>query len=269
MSTENVVKEPAASPTASAIPTPLPSASPASAASPVGGVKPDATGAPATGAVAPTPEVKPAEPKVVPIEALHEERSKRQALDNQLAQLKAVLGDKFAYDANGNVVQINAPAAQPQQNQFAEEVEKAWVDDPKKAVRMEQMAALNWIDATYQKLEEQKDVLATKVSDFGQFERAVNKQLRSMTLEQRAQPGAVEYAYTLVKGRTPSNLEEQKKVWEAEYRAKQAAADAAQGIPGGTFSVPPSNGIKAPTNDQLKAAAAMGIKIEEYMGHVK
>lgn len=268
MPVENVVK-PAESPTppANTPPTPLPPVSPASTAAPIGGVKPEPT-EPQRPEAVPAEEPK-TEAKVVPIEALHEERQKRQALDNQMAQLKAVLGDKFTFDANGNIVQLGVPQQAPQQhNQVLEDVEKAWQDDPKKAVRMEQMLALNWYDSIHYSILDQKEEMASKVSDFAKYERAVDKQLRMLPMEQRAQKGAVEMVYALVKGRQPSNVEELKKQWEAEYKAKLNAADAAQGISGGTFSAPPSSGAAKPTDDQVRAAAAMGMKVEDYMRYV-
>ena len=263
MANEINVDKPVVSPTSpTPIPTPLPSGSPASPAS---SVKPDvkpAVVAPASGEA----------PKTVPIEALHEERSKRQALDNQMTQLKAVLGDKFTFDANGNAVLIGAPAVNPnvnpEQARIQEEVEKAWNEDPKKAVRMEQMLALNWYDHIHWSIEDQKALLAEKNPDFRNHEKEINNYIRRLPLDQRATPGAVELAYLVVKGKNPTNMDEARRQWEAEYIRKMQSGEAAQGIGGGTFSAPPASGVQA-TQDQINAAGAMGMKIEDYMRNVK
>ena len=263
----NVVK-PGESPTPPVIPTPLPSGSPASPASPKApeGVKPPVTGAPAAGAG------QAPEPKTVPIEALHEERSKRQALDNQMTQLKAVLGDKFTFDANGNAVLIGAPAvdpnANPDQTRIQEEVEKAWNEDPKKAVRMEQMMALSWYDQIHWSIEDQKSLLAEKNPDFKLHEKEINNYIRRLPLDRRSTPGAVELAYLVVKGKNPANMEEARKLWEAEFMRKMQAGEGAAGVGAGTFSAAPASGVQA-TQDQINAAGAMGMKIEDYMKNVK
>ena len=142
----NVVN-PGQSPTPPATNTPPNPASPASAASSKPeDVKPQGTGAPAAGA-----GDKP-EATTVPIAALHEERTKRQALDTKLAQLQSLFGDKFKIDEQGNVVPIQqaaasvAPQAPLTQEQFLKQLDKTWEEDPRKAVNMEMMMAINWYD---------------------------------------------------------------------------------------------------------------------------
>ncbi len=268
----NVVN-PGQSPTPPATNTPSNPGSPASpASSKPEDVKPAGTGAPAAGA-----GDKPPETTTVPIAALHEERTKRQALDTKLAQLQALFGDKFRVDEQGNVVSIQtAPAspASPQapmtQEQFLKQLEKTWEEDPRKAVNMEVMMALNWYDSLNSVLESQKDVVRAKYQDFGTFEGEVNRHLKKLPMDQRSQVGAVELAYLVAKGsKADSMLQSEKDKAVAELIKRIQAGEQIQGITGGTISVPSSTSGPKPTQDQVAAANAMGMKIEDYMKYQK
>jgi len=271
----NVVN-PGQSPTPPATNTPPNPGSPASpASSKPEDVKPAGTGAPAAGAGAKPPEIKP-DAATVPIAALHEERTKRQALDTKLAQLTAIFGDKFKVDEQGNVVSIQqAPAvATPQapqgQEQYLKELNKAWEEDPRKAVNMEMMMALNWYDSLNTALETQKEVVKTRYPDFGNFEAEINRHLKKLPMDQRSQAGAVELAYLVIKGtKADSLLQSEKDKAVAELIKRIQAGEQIQGITSGTVSVPSSTSGPKPTQEQIQAANAMGMKIEDYMKHTK
>jgi len=270
----NVVN-PGQSPTPPATNTPPNPGSPASpASSKPEDVKPTGTGAPAAGAGDKPPEIKP-DAATVPIAALHEERTKRQALDTKLAQLQALFGDKFKIDEQGNVISTQAPAVttpQAPQNQveYMKQLDKAWEEDPRKAVNMEMMMALNWYDSLNTTLETQKDIVRAKYPDFGTFETEVNRHLKKLPMDQRGQTGAVELAYLVAKGsKADSMLQSEKDKAIADLIKRIQAGEQIQGITGGMVSVPSSTSGPRPTQEQIQAANAMNMKIEDYMKYMK
>ena len=212
----------------------------------------------------------------MPIAALHEERTKRQALDTKLAQLQTLFGDKFKIDEQGNIVPIRetlaavSPQAPLTQEQFLKQLEKTWEEDPRKAVNMEVMMALNWYDSLNTSVETQKDVVRSKFPDFPNYEGEVNRHLKKLPLDQRAQNGSVELAYLVVKGsKADSMLQSEKDKAVAELIKRIQAGEQIQGITGGTISVQSSTSGPKPTQDQVAAANAMGMKIEDYMKYQK
>ena len=269
MATENVVKEPAASPTPPVNNPPLPSGSPAAPVSPeVGGVKPDPTpAAPATGA-----GQKP-DAKMVPLEALHEERTKRQAMETKMAQMESMFGGQYRME--GDRIVPNQPVQPPPQQssgdaEMTAKLEKLWDEDPKQAVRTEQMLALQWYDNLQSAVEAQKEDIKSKYQDFATYESEINKYVKRLPLAQRAQNGAIELAYLVVKGQNSRGSEEAiKKAAYDEFVRKMAAGEAIQGVPAGSFSQPPASPSNQPTDAQAAAAGAMGLTVEEYMSGIK
>ena len=267
----NVVN-PGQSPTPPATNTPP---NPGSPASPASSKPEDVKPAPGTGAPAAGAGDKPE--TTVPIAALHEERTKRQALDTKLAQLQTLFGDKFKIDEQGNIVPIRETPAAPAssqapmtQEQFLKQLEKTWEEDPRKAVNMEVMMALNWYDSLNTTLETQKDVVRAKYPDFGTFEPEVNRHLKKLPMDQRGQTGAVELAYLVAKGsRADTMMQSEKDKAVADLIKRIQAGEQIQGITGGTISVPSSTSGPKPSSDQMAAANAMGMKIEDYMKHQK
>jgi hypothetical protein len=264
----NVVK-PGESPTPPVTNTPPNSGSPASPAS---GTAPAPAGTVAP--AAPAAGVKPPE-STVPIAALHEERAKRQNADAKIAQLQALFGDKFKLDEQGNIIPLQtAPATgTPASNDdFRKQLDKTWEEDPRKAVGMEMMMALNWYDNINNSVSFQKGIVTAKYPDFKQLESEVDAQIKKLPLGDRSQPGAVELAYLVVKGQKSDSITQtatQKAVEDLLRRIQ--AGEQIQGLNAGTFSAPPSaggTGVK-PTQDQTNAAAAMGMSIEDYMKYVK
>jgi len=277
MAEQTNVVNPGQSPTPPATSTPSNPGSPASpASSKPEDVKPQGTQAPAQQAAGDKPpETKP-DTTTVPIAALHEERQKRQTADAKLAQLTALFGDKFKIDEQGNIVPIQqtpgspTPQAPQTQEQYVKELNKAWEEDPRKAVNMEMMMALNWYDSLTTSIETQKDVVRAKYPDFGNFENEVSRHLKKLPMDQRAQAGAVELAYLVAKGsKADSMLQSEKDKAVAELIKRIQAGEQIQGITGGTVSVPSSTSGPKPTSEQIQAANAMGMKIEDYMKYSK
>lgn len=250
------------------MPEPLPGTLPPAA--PV----PAATPAPATpGAGAPaTPQVPPAAPGVapvnppagmVPISALHDERTKRQELAAEVERLRA---------------QVSAPPQMqlPQQQQNISQVdpkvelERLWDTDPRKAVQVEIMYAMDWRDRVDASLNQQADQMATKFSDFNNYRSAAMSYVRSLPAHTRGQQGLIEAAYYMLRGQSVDSVW---KTREAElierYRRGEIPAAALQ-QPAGTFTAPPAQpGSVTLTQDQINAANAMGLRPEEYAAHIK
>ena len=99
---------------------------------------------------------------LVPLPALQEERSKRQALEAEVAELKRM---------------VTAPQYQqtPQQVQPdpKAELEKLWENDPRKAIQVEIMYAMDWRDRIDASLEVQADQMARKYPDFNNSENPI------------------------------------------------------------------------------------------------
>lgn len=219
---------------------------------PAGAPKPADSQAPAQGA------------QTVPISALMEEREKRQSLQSEIEQLRA---------------QISAPPSQPQQQQqpqqtqsyeqYQQEMDKLWESDPRKAVQAEIYTALTWRDNVEAQVDHQKVIVGQKYQDYNDYAGEVNAYLRTLPLQERARPGVVELAYYLVRGQKVDNIVDKTRAQiEEEMRRKFEAGNLTQGIPGG--GIPggtPEGGIQL-TDDQRKAAMAMGMSEADYAKNI-
>lgn len=227
---------------------------------PEGGVKPP-EGKPGTG----TPQVTPPTEGMVPHGALHEEREKRKESDAKLEQIKLLYGDKIRFDHMGNVVAPEpvTPATNVQSpSDIQKRVEELWESDPKQAVRMEIGMAINWLDQQTAQVDIQRDNARSKYTDFSKWESEISSYLRRLPLQQRTQPGIIDLAYRYVKG---DKIDDILKEQQAELARKYASGEAVQGLGPGTATgvpIPPGTG---PTADQITAANAMGMSIEDYM----
>jgi len=241
---------------------------------PSGAVSPDPTGGnPAT----PTPEAnKPGEPspeatpegaaptsaiKEVPITALHEERDKRQALETEVANLR------MQQEALQQQQYQQPQQQQQQQVDPREELEKKWEEDPKQAVRMEIMYAMDWRDRIDSNLEVQADQLARKYPDFNTYRSTSLGQVRSLPLNQRGGQGILEAAYFMVRGQnTDKIVKDQETELLEKYRRGEISA---QGLatPPGSFSSPAPVSGTAATQEQINVAEVMGMSVEDYMAN--
>jgi hypothetical protein len=187
---------------------------------------------------------------------LHEERSKRQALEQEMSLLRQQQA----------AVSPQAPIQQPQQEQAAalrKEIDELWDSDPKKAVQAEIMVALDWRDRVDASMDVEADSLASKYSDFGQYRSAAQGYIRGLPLEQRSKPGIMELAYFVVRGQNVDTLmESQRNDLIQQYQNGELAASLTQ-APAGTVTPAPVAGTVL-TEDQSKAAAMMGLSPEDY-----
>ena len=241
---------------------------------PVGNAAPTPSGG--TPPVTPPEAIKPGQPspgqqgvppasaqKEVPITALHEERDKRQALESEVADLKRMVSE-----GQQNQYQQNHQQQQPQHDAKAE-LEQLWEEDPKKAVRVEIMYAMDWRDRVDSGLEWQADELARRYPDFNNYRSTALGQVRSLPLNQRGGQGILEAAYFMVRGQNTDQIVKQQEADLLErYRRGELNA---QGLatPPGSFSTPaPISGVAA-TQEQINVAGAMGMTVDEYMNNIQ
>jgi len=144
-----------------------------------------------------------------------------------------------------------------------------WEDEPKKAVRMEIMYAMDWRDRIDSGLEKQADDLSRQYPDFNTYRSTALGQVRSLPLNQRGGQGILEAAYFMVRGQ---NTDKIVKDQEAELLERYKRGDlSASGLatPPGSFSAPPPVEGTPATQEQINVADAMGMTIEDYMGAQK
>ena len=239
-------------------------------------IDPNATPAADAGAT-PTPEAgsgdtgaQPGnEQKTVPLAALHEEREKARSMRVELDALKANLANSFQ-NQQQNQHQYNPMQQQQQQqvqpNNQHQQLEQMWEQDPKRAVQTEIQMALQWYDKSNTQLDSQEDSLAGQHPDFNNYRSEVRKYLRTLSPNQRSQPGVVELAYYVVKGQKVDGLVEQS---NQALIDKIKAGEQVQGFTG-TVGSPAVPAKQVPlTHDQKNAAMAMGMTPDEYMKNVR
>jgi hypothetical protein len=208
--------------------------------------------------------------KTVPLAALHEERQKRQELQAELEVLRQLAGDSVLFDINGKPVQAHPGQRQPQQQQqpdqpqtqAAQELEKLWETDPRKAVQVEIMAAMSWRDNMEVQVDNQILAASQKYSDYKEYDNTVRQYIRALPLEQRSRPGVVDLAYFVVKGQNSTNAVERAK---AEMLKKYQTGQQAQGLGPGTMAAQPKPKTPQLSEEQKKVAEAMGLTEEQYM----
>ena len=204
----------------------------------------------------------PGEPKgeTVPLAALMDERGKRQTLEAEVTLMKQqqqVPGQQMP----------GTPMQQPPNNQM-EEIDKLWDTDPRKGVQAEIMMAINWFDQTNNAIDHQADALSGKYADFSKWRSDATRYVRGLPLNQRSQQGVLEMAYFIVRGQNVDGiLKQQNDDLMAKFQTGELAGMIS--TPPGTVGSPaPVAGVQA-TQDQVTAATAMGMTIEDYMSNVK
>jgi len=253
---------------------------PAQPAKPAAEVKPGQPAPAAIGAT-PTPGAKPDEsqPSMVPLAALQEERNKRQGLQAELEALRKVAGGNMLFDINGNPVSAQSQqgyqppqqgyqpvqqAPQPQED-LRKKLDEMWESDPRKAVQTEMMMAFQYYDRVNGDLDRAVDDLSSKYSDFGDYRADVLRYSRSLPMEQRSAP-VMEAAYFFIKGQRANGLIDRER---QEILRKIQAGENVQGLtPGVGSPLQPENKGKL-SEDQLRAASAMGMTPEDYLKNVR
>lgn len=221
--------------------------------------------APNPGASTVPPVVKPEEPKVVPITALHEERTKRQELESEIAQLKQNVAGIQQNQAAPQAPQ--QPQADP--NEVRKQIEELWETDPKKAVQAEIMVALDWRDRMDATMDREADSLSGKYADFNNYRTQAQNYIRSLPLEQRAKHGVMELAYFIVRGQNVDSIvEQQKNELYQKFQAGEIAGNTVN-IPPGSYAPTPATGQVQLNEDQLKVASMMNLTPEAYASAIQ
>lgn len=211
-----------------------------------------------------TPNVAKPGDGLVPLPALQEERSKRQALESEVAELKRMVQQ-----------QQHPQQFQPQQQQFVDpqvqrkqELEKMWEEDPRKAVQTEIMYAMEYRDYVEANLEQQADYLAKQYPDFNNYRSSVLAQIRSLPLGQRGNPGVLEASYFMVRGQNLDTLLSQREADMMEKYRRGEISASQLGVPQGTSSASfQPTGVQL-SDEQRKVARAMGMSEEGYAKHM-
>jgi len=212
----------------------------------------------------PSPGAKP-DTGSVPITALHEERTKRQSLEREVEQLREAVTQR-AYEQQ-NHYQPQQQAPQPNQGFTQEQMNQMWEDNPRQAVQVEIMQHAAWRDAIEASVSQQAAQLQSKYSDFNDYRQTAETYVRSLPLEQRANPRVMETAYFIVRGQNVDKVLEKQK--ETLYQQFQQGGPAGVSMPAaGTYSAPPAQPGVQLTPEQLTAAAAMGLTPEAYAGSI-
>lgn len=215
--------------------------------------------------------------KKVPLQALHEEREKRQSLQAELEALK-------------EQVQGMNQFQQPQQNQYGQpqqqqydpaiglqgrgntqygQLDELWETDPRKAMQTELMMGFTWYDKVQQKVNSQADVIAQKDPNFNKIRSKVMNYVNRLPIQQRGQDGIVDLAYNAVRGQNMDTLvNEQVQKRQAEIMEKIKRGEQVQGIDTGTSSAPPKQPQEA-TDEQKKMAANMNMSVEDYLKYAR
>ncbi len=247
---------------------PVPAAAPGAAippASPAPALpaQPTPAAAPRPGAPATPAPAQPAAP-TVPLSALQEEREKRQQLQTELDRLR-----------NPQPQQFQQPPVQQQYVPIAQidpkaELEKLWDTDPKQAVRVEIMYAMDWRDRVENNLNLQADQLAQRFPDFNNFRSQALSYVRTLPAHQRGAPGIIEASYQMLRGQNVDQILQQREAeWMARVQRGEITAQQLQQPAGGGYSAPPATGGPGLTAEQIAAAGAMRMDPNEYAKHIK
>jgi len=205
--------------------------------------------------------------QTVPLAALHEEREKRQALQAEVEQLKNLV-QQSVYQQPQQQQQYQAPQPQQQvQNPAHQELERLWESDPRKAVQGEILLAMDWYDRINAGLDSQADQLSQKHPDFNNYRSQAYQYMRSLPLTQRSNPGALELAYFVVRGRNTDSIVKSR---EQELYQQFQQNPAQFQTPPGMSSQPqvPQGGVQL-TDEQRAVAAVMGMSEDEYARNIQ
>jgi len=214
----------------------------------------------------------PANVSTVPITALHEERDKRQALQAKFDRLSQM---GVTFDAYGSPVLPRAQA--PQQtvdsgtnvvnNTYAQELDKTWEEDPRKAVQMEINAAMTYFDSVGSAVEMQMEEVRSKYKDYANYSKDVTGYIRRMPFAQRSNPGVVEMAYWLVKGQNADTVVANQ-VQANNSRAFAAGQATGMGTGAGSAPATPAGTVTL-TPQQVAVAEAMNLTPAQYASAMK
>ncbi len=206
----------------------------------------------------------------VPLAALQEEREKRQALQDEVEQLKRLVTGNSQQAPNYGVPQRQAVQQNidPYGTNWHQEIEKLWETDPRRAVQAEIMKAFSWYDGIQANIDSEAENLSQKYSDFNNYRAQALNYVRSLPQDQRGTPGIVELAYMLVRGQNVDNILKSKEE-ELMQKFQSGQTAGSYNIPG-SYSTPTTpQGTVQLTPEQKAAANAMGISEADYISQMQ
>lgn len=215
-----------------------------------------------------TPVAAPATPPagMIPIAAMHEERTKRQELERELAQLRQTQQPQGQPQMPQQPQQVPMPAGQPTQ----EQIDYLWQNDPRRAVQVQMEMYSDYRDRVDGSVNYNADQIAARNPDFNNYRSMVLGYVRTLPLNQRANPGIIEAAYHMIRGQ---NVDQLIAAREAEILAKyQRGEYTAQMLqqPTGGYSAPiVTPGQVQLSADQIKVAEMMGLDPQAYASQIK
>lgn len=222
-----------------------------------------------------TPAGQPAaQPAMVPAYVMHEERTRRQVLEDENRRLKE---ENQAYQGYQQQFAPAQPAyGQPsgytsaqqsyQQDTQQQQLDDLWANNPREAFRVELGSAFNFYDRVNASVDQQEQQLASDDrfrSDFSQYQNQIRSYIRQLPVAQRGKPGIVELAYYVIKGQASGQAQHQS-YQQGAAAAAQAAAAAAGNVMGTGGSGGPANPPAQLTEQEKNAARVLGISEEDY-----
>lgn len=248
---------PAAAPVVPATPTVTPV--PAPVTQPTPAARPGAPAAPAPGQTPPA--------TTVPLHELQQEREKRQQLQTELDNLRRGPAPQQQQYQQPPVQQAYTPVAGIDPKK---ELEHLWETDPRKAVQVEIMYAMDWRDRVENNLNLQADHLSQRFPDFNNFRSQALSYVRTLPAHQRGAPGIIEASYQMLRGQNVDQiLQQREQEWIARYNRGELTAQQLQQPAGGASSPAPMPGGTELTPQQIAAAGAMRMDPVEYAKHIK
>lgn len=208
----------------------------------------------------PDSQGKGAEPqgKVVPIHVMHEERAARQAAEQRLGELEKQMQELRT---------MRQPTHQPEpERNPSNDLEELWQTDARKATQTEILMAMDWRDRVLSKESNEFDTARNSYADFNKYEGKVRQYISSIPMGQRGKDGLVESAYFMLRGQDVDNIIKSR---EEELARKYSQMGAAASLPGGASSAGFGVSEDKLTDEEIRVAAAMGMKPEEYAQHKK
>lgn len=203
----------------------------------------------------------------VPLHELQQEREKRQQLQTELDNLRRGPAPQQQQYQQPPVQQAYTPVAGIDPKK---ELEHLWETDPRKAVQVEIMYAMDWRDRVENNLNLQADHLSQRFPDFNNFRSQALSYVRTLPAHQRGAPGIIEASYQMLRGQNVDQiLQQREQEWLAKYQRGELTGQILQQPVGGQSTPVQMPGGTELTQQQIAAAQAMRMDPTEYAKHIK
>ena len=214
----------------------------------------------ATGQPPAQSQTQPGQPTgQVPLAALQEERTKRQELQAEVEKLQAMMQINPVQQYQP---QYQQPQYQQPQQDFRQQQEELWQNDPQAAFRQELYQALSMRDQVDLNVDTAIQAAKSKYQDFGTYEQEVRRYVKTVPFEQRMNPKVVDAAYFVVRGQKADDTWKNR---EAELLRKWKAGENVQGLTGSMPSFQGQPDAIRLTEDEEKMRQMYGMTPEEYV----